>query len=991
MPRGSAGGRDGGPRAGRRGWSPLALIRRAALFTLLALSASLTLAARIGIDAGSDPNSRLEIRTITLPDGTEVQLYVLQGKGLTLTIDDSTLEAEHVEVDLTNRLVRVIGQGRYTQGEEVVEGQDLVIDLRDESFAGDDVLIISDAIQVRGDRASRVPGLIRVAMGQFSPCTRCGQDIEDYGFEAETLEIYPGDRIVAYGVTVLVRAAAVMTTPMMVLPIGPQDRQPRLEIVSGNATQRARITLSWPYVFGPDAYGDVGLRYYADVIPGGSGVADAILGGTVETSYLGGFLQHRFYTDTGKGTFSVDYTPSFVATGGPTDREFKVRFAYDDEEVLGPPRTTILVERDDSRRPLIWEATVRREAVADGWRGTYLSQFYIDLDTLSVLRAPSYAGRSVPLQTFARLTLEPEDMRSLDFGALRLDRFVLDMGAFQDVSNSLNRSAAARPTATEARVVEGHTITLAPLPLWSGFTLDGRTLFDGYYYSTAERQVEWLTRLTATQAFGRTGNLSLTFTRDVREGETPFRFDLLPYRSRTDLRGSLRLDPTAWLRFEQSGGYVFYDDRNPGEEGWLPLRTTATLLGNLDWITLTLKNVYDPKTGDPGTLDTTLELRSRGVASARLEVTHSQDLAVRPDRLTGVPHDTTYTAAKASVGVSGIVELSAETAYRYYPLPPPVGEPLDHFDDLSLRLTLGTLRHDDRVPGLALTYAYDLDLSRVSAFELSAAVTLGPLQFDALERISFPTGELARSQLRLAWPGVAAAQADGVMWLPTGWLGLPQPAPYARDLAFTLEEAPLRGSPTWQVRYSTRMDPALGSGAGSYGFRNSQLTGRVLLTDQQVGAVRFSVDGFAELMWRDAAQPETYLRRANLRFGVDIYDRVGLQGTLGYTGLYSQAAAAVTSGRLALQEVALVVRPLDSVYVGAVITDVWDLTGNDPSQPAFNLQPTFVVAWNRCCWALYGSWNSKTGAVSITLTTPGADQGIGNIFDTGWIIPRRQP
>ena len=79
--------------------------------------------------------------------------------------------------------------------------------------------------------------------------------------------------------------------------------------------------------------------------------------------------------------------------------------------------------------------------------------------------------------------------------------------------------------------------------------------------------MEWLTRLVARQAFGRTGNLSVTYTRDVREGETPFRFDILPYRSRTDVRSQLRLDPTAWLRFEQSGGYVFHDDRNPDEEG----------------------------------------------------------------------------------------------------------------------------------------------------------------------------------------------------------------------------------------------------------------------------------------------------------------------------------------------------------------------------------------------------------------------------------------
>ncbi|MFA5550167.1 MAG: hypothetical protein WDA03_01000 [Trueperaceae bacterium] len=974
---------------GRAGSSRL---RWAALLALLALllAGQGALAARIGIDAANDPNSRLEIRTITLPDGTEVQLYVLQGEGMRVSIDDSLLEADHVEVDLTNRLVRVIGFGRYTSGGEVVEAHDLVIDLRDESFAGDDVLIISDAVTVQGDRASRVPGLIRVAMGQFSPCTRCGQDIEDYGFEAETLEIYPGDRIVAYEVTVLVRAAAVLSLPIMVLPIGPQDRQPRLEWVTGTATQRARITLSWPYVVGADSYGDVGVRYYADVLPGGSGAGDFFLGGAVLRSYVGGFLQHRFYTDTGKGSFTFDFTPAFQTTAGRTEQQFQVRLVYADEEVLGPPRTTLLVERNDARRPSMWEASLAHEAVVEGWRGRYSAQVFVDLEP-GLVRSPSYAGRSVPLQTLSRVQLEPDDLRSLNLGAVRLERFLVDLGAFQDVSNSLNRSAAMRPTATAGRATLGHTITLAPLPFWSGFTLEGRTFFTGYYYSTAERQVEWLTAVTARQAFGRTGSLSLTFTRNVREGETPFRFDLLPYRSRTDVRSQLRLDPTAWLRLEQTGGYVFFDDRNPGEVGWLPLVSTATLLHNLNWITLTLRNEYDPNTGDPGSLDARLVLRTRGRLYSELDVLHSHDLAVRPDRVTGVPRDTTSTSAAATAGLTNIVELSAETAYRYFPAPPEAGEPPDHWDDLNLRLTLGTLRHDDRVPGLAVKYAHDLDLDRASAFEVAAAVTAGPLQFDASQRLSLPTGQLARSQLRLAWPGVVAAQADGLMWLPTGWLGLPQPAPYARNLSFTIEEAPLRGSPTWQVRYSTRLDPALGSSPTTYGFRNSLLTGRVLLTDRAAGPVRFSVDGFAELMWQDDAQPSTFLRRANVRFGVDIYDRVGLQGTVGYSGLYSAAAQEVVSGRLSLQEVALVVRPLDTLYVGAVITDVWDLTGNDASQPAFNLQPTFVVAWNRCCWALYGSWNSRTGAVAITLTTPGADQGLGHIFDTGWIIPRREP
>jgi len=86
----------------------------------------------------------------------------------------------------------------------------------------------------------------------------------------------------------------------------------------------------------------------------------------------------------------------------------------------------------------------------------------------------------------------------------------------------------------------------------------------------------------------------------------------------------------------------------------------------------------------------------------------------------------------------------------------------------------------------------------------------------------------------------------------------------------------------------------------------------------------------------------------------------------------------------------LMARPLDNLYLGMVIDDVWDVTGGTAAT-GVSLRPRFVAVWNRCCWALYGSWDSKTGAVAITLTTPGTTQGIGHVFDTGWIIPRREP
>src|SRR5690606_23546003 len=157
-----------------------------------------------------------------------------------------------------------------------------------------------------------------------------------------------------------------------------------------------------------------------------------------------------------------------------------------------------------------------------------------------------------------------------------------------------------------------------------------------------------------------------------------------------------------------------------------------------------------------------------------------------------------------------------------------------------------------------------------------------------------------------------------------------------------------------------------------------------------IGPARVSVDGFAEFAWRDDVQAVTYLRRANLGFGVDLYERVGLQGTLGYAAGFSPGTQQVTSARLTLSEVALVVRPIDELYLGVVLDDVWDLTGGDPNR-LVELRPEFTVVWNRCCWALYGSWDSATGVVAITLTTPGADQGLRQVFGTGLVLPPRRP
>ena len=327
-----------------------ARLPRRLLVPLLLLAAALLtpagLAARIGIDAGDDPNSRLEIRTITLPDGTEVQLYVLQGDGLRVTIDDSVLAADHVEVDLTNRLVRVIGFGRYEAGAEVVEGHDLVIDLRDESFVGDDVLIISDQVTVTGDRASRVPGLIRVAMGQFSPCALR----PDMKTTASRPRPSRSTRVTASWPTG--HRASTRRGSHDVTHHGvdrPQDRQPRLEYVTARppgAPDNPELALRGR----PDMRrrGRALLRRRA---AGYSAVGDMFLGGQW-AQLPGRFPQHRYRH--GQGSFSVDYTPAFHTATGQTERLFTC--AWPTRQGGAGPAAHLVVKRD-ARRPQLWEPT----------------------------------------------------------------------------------------------------------------------------------------------------------------------------------------------------------------------------------------------------------------------------------------------------------------------------------------------------------------------------------------------------------------------------------------------------------------------------------------------------------------------------------------------------------------------------------------------------------------------------------------------------------
>ncbi len=973
----------------RRPWRWRSLRLFASLVTLvIALLGGSVTAIEITIEQGD----RLEIRNVTLPDGSKVELYVLRGQPAVVTIDDQQLVAEEIEFDLSARLVRVIGFGSFTTTSETVEGEDLVIALDDESFTGQDVLIVTQAIDVFGVSASRIPGQISVLSGSFSPCSRCNQLVEDFGFEARRLELFPGDRLVAFDVVLLIRGRPTLSFPLLVVPLGPPDRQPRLSITTGTATERAEVALDWPYVAGANALGTFSIRYFADVTPQAGGpLLNPLLGGSADTHYLGGGVNHRFFTSTGSGAAEFFFTPAFNDLERPGEiipAQFTVRFLYATEETLDIPQVALTLERDDERRNRIYEYGLRLSNSQLGVRGSLFSQGFVDLDPGDTVSTPSYANRSVPLQTPLQITLEPADVETLTAPPFRLRTLRIDLGAFEDASNPTNRSAAATPLQRAGRLLEAHELLLDPTNLWPGLQLSGRTSFTGKYYSTAERLVAWDSDVRAAQQFGTAGSLELSFRRSLAEGETPFVFDQIPLRTRTDVAGVLQLAPLPWASLRVNETFVITDTRNRQAEGFGPLESTLTLFGNLSFVDATISNSFDVENNDPGTITSELRLRSPdALIQGSLRLRYVQDLEAVPDRLSGEPGDDTMTSVEATFGVPNLtVDISG--GYTFRPPPPQdPGDPREFWQPLRLGATLGTLDDGDAIPGLRLALTRDLDRRRFDTVGYEATASLGPLRLRAEQTFSVPQKRQTLGRYSLTWPEIAAVEGDGFAVIQPEWLGLEKER-QSETWTVTLRDAPRGGQPAWQLRYRTTWNPLFDGGAG--GFQNSALESSVKLEDRKLAGVRFTVDFFSDLQLADDVLQRTFLRRGNLAFGADFYGRVGVQGTLGYLGQYSAATNEITRAALTIDDLAVTVRATDQLFIGGVLNDVWDLTGNNPAESPFNLQPTLFFVWDRCCWALFGQWDTATGQIRVTITTPGASEGFVQTIDTPLLLPGRE-
>lgn len=669
---------------------------------------------------------RLELRKVA---GHE--LVVLYGRPVRIKLEDGQeVEADTVEYDRDARRLLLIGNVVYVDKEKrVIESDQLELYLDDESMDALEVHMRSGGIDLWGPEATRVLGQILMTDGRFTPCARCGQQPYDYSFSAERLVLYPGDRLIAYGVTVYVQGEPYLRWPLLMLHFS--KRRPRLEVRHDDLDGWS-LTADLPYVTA-NGLGFTLLRYFQNR-GWGFGFDHWGVGAAYEhyrALYLppevggdrGSLEAELTYREGDERLKTVPYFSSFQfkyddAWPLPDQPHWSVSAVWRDKHE-GWRRSLSLERRDLPGRNRFWlSAAVRRESGPEP-KPSLRIKTYFDFGD----------GGPPAAQTVPEATLKWS--KGWRYGGFSV-KGSLGVGGYYDRTNELNRSArAAGVWAAAGRIFVQHVDTYDAKKPWPGFTLHFENRFSGWYYDTGERQVDWRNTLNLQQDLG-----SLSFKtavhRTVVEGEAFFARDYRRPQHSLTVDAQARWRPAPQLDLQAKSGWDVWK----GEYQKL----TASLSWTPRPFRFSLSHVYDPQTG--------------------LNLTSSANLGFKEGNLSaGISGGYDYQKGEyAPLTVKGSYALPGGNAL------------LSHVYDLNQQRSRETRFSISLQPGLnrySLSEGYDYENERLTG-RLSAA--WGPLAL-SFSHDTFLTGDPADPNFRQSKLSLSAVWREHKLLLVENWNG----------------------------------------------------------------------------------------------------------------------------------------------------------------------------------------------------------------------------
>ncbi len=552
---------------------------------------------------------RLELRNVTTPDGKVEEYVIITGKPAIVRIEKDELEANRIEFNKTRRKLYIVGQGVLRGEKETIAGNDFVVDTSDNSLEGVDVLIATTDIDVVGINVERLPGQLEVKNGYFSPCSRCGKVGDAYGFKAGSLTLFPGDRLIARDVIILVAGEPILYLPVMVVMLSEPSRQLRWVIrteglnVGGNSgsgatttdTSLPNVEFDLPFTTGDFGLGFSLLRYYANRNPAfGLGIDWTLF------DLFGGINKSRVFFLALPPLASSVSTPGFL--GAPlayrleSAGSFDITPGADPEDALPSVKYSFNLSRVDEG---ISRSEDLRGISGASRRSDFGAKFNLDTTSYAIeleisgyflnrdLNNPTYDPKTlkppftnsifVPANTlyFPEFRFTAKDALLPKFGVLAVQNFSLTLGMITAQYNRINRSArfAADPftgliTAGKLDVKYGLGLTINP---WEGANLTSSFRFEGRYYTTQnpnstsvdekinpsgefERNVDYQFTTRFSQAIVKNlARVELFADYSETTGESPFAFDSVSVREAALRSGlTLTVTPLTWLSLSAS-------------------------------------------------------------------------------------------------------------------------------------------------------------------------------------------------------------------------------------------------------------------------------------------------------------------------------------------------------------------------------------------------------------------------------------------------------
>jgi hypothetical protein len=945
---------------------------RILLTLLIFLLASIAEARKITIVQAS----RVELRqAVPTPDGSSQEYYVIVGSPAIIQIDEDEITAERIEYNKTTRKMRIVGTGIFQGKNDTVAGRDFEVDLESEGLSAADVFIATKEIDVVGISCERLPGQVSVENGYFSPCSRCGTASDAYGFKAGELTLYPGDRIVARNVTILLAGAPVMYLPIVVMFLSEPSRYPRLQLASdlGVPGTNPNIGLDLPFSVGDNGFGYWLLRYFAGRSP--------VFGFGLDVGFsnLGG------YSNKARGFFLL--LPPQSGT------ELQLAYQLRLEDMRLPLFGTL---PEDRFSDIVLNLNLSRadNGTSQDLRGLTLSNQQAVLDFSLKWSAARFninsqnfdpalfnlelvgnaiwqfgAGKSNVTQYRPELRLTAGTPLLFGLGGLRLSNLALSLGYINSPVDAQNPSAVRLAGSESASLsalrfrIQFATSFEQVLP--SGGRINANASFAGQYYSTRnpstpsaldfdgelERNVVFGLNATFAQSLGGWFEFGLSANYDVARGESPFAFDRVPNRDGAGGMGTtLTLRPLSWLSLGFSQRYGFGIGFRGNEPNFFgspePLGVSLTL--SPAPIQFGLNFSYNLGESKPSAYD--VRLSNSGGTGISFSVAFGYNFA-------GLG---TFQDLKLGVGYA--------TANRAFSLGVNLEQRLADSSISALAVNT-TLILGNREQPVTLTFNQNFIPAQITAQQalpsrLSGSLGLRYTFASDFERPLFSSLAMTLSNSYNYTPFVATGSNT-----PASSLSLQTTLSGSSTLGFTFSSnLDLLTFEAFNPRFSLEFTPPTGSSF------EVALGLRLDLPNRNNGN-----------LWRWDS--------LSLRFGWDVRAGLSVFGDLTYSrqisaGVFSDTFSVRSLGFALAFAVAGSQRP--NLFLVATVAQ--DFTFKDTLNPTLTpLQPAFQVILDQCCYSLVfrlaPDKTSKAYVFSLTLSLPYGDQSLITIDKDNLRLP----